>query len=143
MENASKALIIAGSVLITIIVISLSVLVFRNFSESAKEMANMDEQEIASFNSRITPYIGNNISGSQVRALVELVRAIDLKAINQNDNKRVTIKDNNNDVIVGIDNKNKITGDGVKKIATNQYYNVSEVYNRNGLISEITIKKAN
>ena len=57
MENASKALIIAGAILVSILIVSLGVLIFNNFSESAKDMANMDKEEIAAFNSKITPYL--------------------------------------------------------------------------------------
>ena len=55
MENASKALIIAGSILVAILIVSLGVMVFNRFSGTAKEMANMNEQEISAFNSKIQP----------------------------------------------------------------------------------------
>ena len=74
MENASKALIIAGAILISIMIVSLGVLIFNKMGNSAKEAANMDEQEIANFNSKLTPYIGQNISGSQVNALIQLLK---------------------------------------------------------------------
>ena len=58
MENASKALIMAGAILIAILIISLGVYVFNNMSSTAKNSANMDKQEISNFNSKITPYLG-------------------------------------------------------------------------------------
>ena len=83
MENASKALIMAGAVLIAILIISLSVLVYKNFSGSVKDSANMDEQEVANFNSKISPYLGDNVSGSQVNALIQLVVSINNSAIRE------------------------------------------------------------
>ena len=50
MENASKALIMAGAILVAILIVSLGVLIFNNFSKSVKDSANMDEQAIANFN---------------------------------------------------------------------------------------------
>lgn len=85
MENASKALIIAGSILVAIMVISLGVLVFNKMGNSAKESANMDKQEIAAFNSKITPYIGNSISGSQVNALIQYIISVNTSAVNSGD----------------------------------------------------------
>ena len=50
MENASKALIIAGAILVTVMVISLAVAIYTNLGGKAKEAANMDEQEINALN---------------------------------------------------------------------------------------------
>ena len=46
MENASKALIIAGSILISILVISLGVMIFRNMSNTVEKNANLNKQQI-------------------------------------------------------------------------------------------------
>ena len=91
MENASKALIIAGAILISIMIISLGVLLFTRMSSSAKNAANMDEQEIANFNSKITPYLGKSINGSQVNALIQLVISIDQSAVNSGNSSTVEI----------------------------------------------------
>ena len=80
MENASKALILAGSVLIVILIISLAVLIFRNFGENVKRLSNMDETEIANFNSTLTRYIGESIPGSQVNALLEYCLSVNIAA---------------------------------------------------------------
>lgn len=85
MENASKALIIAGAILIAILIISLGVLVFNRFGTAAKEAADLSEQEIAEFNARITPYVGDSIQGSQVNALISLVISIDKSCASKGD----------------------------------------------------------
>ena len=49
MENASKALIIAGAILLSIVLISLGLIVVNRTQNTVKN-ANVDQQEITSFN---------------------------------------------------------------------------------------------
>ena len=72
MENASKALIIAGAILLSIIIISLGIAVVTN-SRSTIDKANVNQQEVETFNSRFEAYVGNDKSPSEVRALVSAV----------------------------------------------------------------------
>ena len=140
MENASKALIIAGSILVSIIVISIGVFVFNKFSGITRNKANLDEQEIATFNEMITPYIGNNISGSQVKALASTVRSIDAKSIANNDlQRRINMHLNTNAVIVNVNGNNVQTNMGA--IPVNHFYNVNCVFGANGYINEIIVEQ--
>lgn len=148
MENASKALIIAGAILISILIISLGVLIFNKMGHSAKQAANMDEQEIASFNSKITPYVGDNISGSQVNALIQLVISIDNSAISSGDLSKtvsITYKSTNNKTNTISVNASKqlkdSVGDATRKVNTGAgiYYKVKAAYGDNGLINSITV----
>lgn len=72
MENASKALIIAGAILLSIIIISLGIAVVTN-SRSTIDKANVNQQEVETFNSRFEAYVGNDKSPSEIRALVSAV----------------------------------------------------------------------
>lgn len=57
MENASKALIMAGGVLIGILIISLAVYLFADFgSTSAQINAQNSQKQITEFNSKFTSY---------------------------------------------------------------------------------------
>ena len=59
MENASKALIMAGGVLIGILIISLAVYLFTDFgSTSAQINAQNSQKQITEFNSKFTAYEG-------------------------------------------------------------------------------------
>lgn len=59
MENASKALIMAGGVLIGILIISLAVYLFVDFgSTSAQINAQNEQKQITEFNSKFTAYEG-------------------------------------------------------------------------------------
>ena len=74
MENASKALIIAGSILVSIVIITLGVMIVNNVRSTINDNSNMSAQEVASYNSKFEAYEGVK-SGTQVRALLETVRS--------------------------------------------------------------------
>ena len=54
MENASKALIMAGSILIAIIIISLGIVVFRKMAGNVENESSLTKEQMASFNSKIS-----------------------------------------------------------------------------------------
>lgn len=57
MENASKALIMAASVLIGVVIISLAVYLYITFSNSANEIGKqMEEGQLQQFNNQFTSY---------------------------------------------------------------------------------------
>ena len=144
MDNASKALIIAGSILVTILVISLGVLVFNQMAPKVREQANLDDQERTAFNSIIKPYLGNSVSGSQVNVLIQKIISIDNKAIAESDNaRRASIYKNSvsdsNAIIMLKSGATTISGTK-QKVPTNTYYEVTGTYDSNGLITTILVK---
>ena len=143
MENASKALIIAGAILVSIMIVSLGVFIFNRMGGTAKEMANMDKQEIATFNSKITPYLGNSISGSQVNALIQYVISNDLACIQSGEtHKAIKITFPGNDAGISVNSSNAMSyGSGLKRVETgaNKYYEVNGTHDSNGLITTITV----
>ena len=72
MENASKALIIAGAILLAIVLVSLGVLVINNARKDLNDK-NMDEASIQAFNKNITQYCGKNKSGTEMNSLMAAV----------------------------------------------------------------------
>ncbi len=61
MENASKALLIAASVLIGLLIISLAVYLFITFgTQSAQMHRQIDENRLGEFNSQFTSYEGKD-----------------------------------------------------------------------------------
>ncbi len=137
MENASKALIMAGAVLIAITLVSIGVLVFTRFSGSVKNNTNLSQQEIQSFNNKLTPYLGENISGSQVNALIQTAVSINYKEIQRNGDTGnfIKITGNGNTYVL-------VTGSTVtsNKVTTGVYYSVVGNYNQTtGLIDSITV----
>ncbi len=84
MENASKALIIAGAILISILLISVGVLIMNstgNTQQSVQE--NADTIAIRTFNSNFTPYEGEDQSASQIRSLISAVKSSNAKSEHQ------------------------------------------------------------
>jgi len=76
MENASKALIIAGAILISILIIGIGMAVI-NATTSVTDStgAAMDKQQLETFNSEYTSYVGDNQRGSLVKTLVDKINA--------------------------------------------------------------------
>ena len=60
MENASKALLMAGGVLLGILILSLGVYLFTSFGGTSSQIHdNIEANQIAQFNSQFTKYVGN------------------------------------------------------------------------------------
>lgn len=72
MENASKALIIAGAILLAILIISLGILIY-NQAAGVVNNNSMSEVETQNFNQKFTQYEGDSVRGSTVRALYQAV----------------------------------------------------------------------
>ena len=70
MENASKALIIAGAILISILIIAIGMYIYTSSTGSINEaISQMDTQEVQAFNSQWTNYEGVQ-TGSQVKSML-------------------------------------------------------------------------
>lgn len=75
MENASKALIIAGAILIAILLISIGIILVNSGKDITETgTAGMSSQKIQTFNSQFTAYEGKK-TGSEVRSLISAVQA--------------------------------------------------------------------
>ena len=72
MENASKALLIAGSILIVIVLVSISILILNSTSEVTDQAQSTSASAaVQSENSTFTKYFGNSIKGAQVKTLIQ------------------------------------------------------------------------
>ena len=72
MENATKALLIAAAVLIAILIISLTLVIYRQ-GANAVSSADLSEAEAAEFNGKFTVFSGSNVPTAKVNALLETV----------------------------------------------------------------------
>lgn len=71
MENASKALLIAGGVLIAILLIALLVKMGDNVSSFAKKNITEKEiEQIEEFNKQYLKFVGQDVYGNEVRNLM-------------------------------------------------------------------------
>ncbi len=119
MENASKALIIAGAILLAILIISLGILIY-NQASGVVTNNSMDEVSIQTFNNKFLQYAGEQ-KGSSVRALVSQVNAS-----NAADNSLGTV-----------------TITGANSVSTGATYNVSvKIDSATGLVNQIDVTSA-
>ena len=71
MENASKALLMAGGILIAIIIIALLAHTFNNLSIFQKTKLTEEEQEqLIAFNEQYTKYVGQYVYGTDVLTIM-------------------------------------------------------------------------
>lgn len=70
MENASKALLIAGGVLLAILIIALGIYIF-NVSRGSSKYDQLETIELQAFNAPFLQYEGRHILGSDVKKLLE------------------------------------------------------------------------
>ena len=147
MENASKALIIAGSILIALVVISLGIVVFNNFKDGAQKNADLTDQEIGDFNSQFTRYSSESIAGSQVNDLIQKVIAVNLASYNEGraDGDRYvnitfpSVSGGEKKIEGSSSGLNEIPPTGfLNKVASNKMYKVELKYSR-GIVTEITV----
>ena len=76
MENASKALIIAGAIILSILIIGLGMFIFQK-ANSATEGADLSSQKVKAYNSVFEQYVGTQ-TGINVKALLDEVRSHNL-----------------------------------------------------------------
>lgn len=70
MENASKALIIAGAILLSILIIAIGMYVYNSAQSTINDsLTKMSSSEKSAFNATFTGYQGNQ-TGSQVKSLI-------------------------------------------------------------------------
>ena len=72
MENASKALIIAGAILLSILLISLGILVYNNAKGTISD-ANLDSEAAQTFNTKISQYCGKKKNSNDMNGLVAAI----------------------------------------------------------------------
>ena len=130
MENASKALIIAGSILVAILLISVAVLIMNSTGDTQRTVEDTAKSTAArSFNAQFTPYEGKNQSAAQVRSLITAVNASN----GADSTHKVTIayaKKNGNDVALA----------SAADLLNTDLYTVSLTYNSTtGYINKVTI----
>lgn len=73
MENASKALIIAGAILLAILIIALGVFIFNKAKSSATNMDDLSNQQVQAHNSTFQNYEGT-INGTGAKDLIDAIR---------------------------------------------------------------------
>lgn len=144
MENASKALIIAASVLVAILIVAMGVTIF-NKAQNSADTTSLDQTEINMFNSKFERYANNQL-GSQVKSLVSFT--ISNASTNKDDPSKlpdislIGNADNNRNKEAISSNTNYVTDLATirNNITSTHTYKVAFDYDTNtGLITKINI----
>lgn len=130
MENASKALIIAGAILISILIIGLSVYIYNNASSTIKR-ANLGSQEAQAQNKQFEEYFRKNVSASEVKDLVSLVRSNNITSTQGQEDKSIAIV---------FDNKFKLPNEVSIEVKAGTTYDVGVVDDETSNEDPITAK---
>ena len=132
MENASKALIIAGAILLSILLISLGIMIFNTAQDTTKN-SGMTQAQVSAFNNKFSKYDGT-IKGSEVRSLIQEVIASNGDDNNKNASRQITINKDNKAIVSGT------TADSSSILTTKSYTVKITEYNADGTIKTMEIK---
>jgi len=129
MDNASKALIIAGAVLIAVMLVSLGVLIYNQANQIVQEQSvQMQGLSVSGFNNLFSVYYGTNKNSATVKSLVEQASSTNRTS----EDHEVTVTGD------GVTNTNlkNITFTPIK----NKTYKIeASEYDANGFVTKITV----
>lgn len=135
MENASKALIIAGAILISILIISFGVIILGQGSDVINS-SNMSDVEITTYNGKFEAYEGDRVAASNVKQLCRIVSTHNTQ--NSDPGKIITVYNGTNGTGTAMVKK-----DGniysVGGITSGSTYKVKCDYNSAGLVDRIYV----
>lgn len=135
MENASKALIIAGAILLSILIISLGIAIF-NQASGVLNNNSMTEVEVSTFNQKFEQYTGDKVRGANVNSLINAVNTNNMSTDDDTKTVKLVTSQDKNGTELG-KNGNSYKKDTIK---TGSTYNVRvEDETTGGLISVISI----
>lgn len=146
MENASKALIIAGAILISILIIAIGMYIYTNSQASiTNATSQMSTQEKAAFNQTWTTYEGQQ-SGSNCKTLIAQILSSNTTNINEED-KLIDLeyqakKDGETETVEPVVDDTKATEMSKAKNAIDNrhtYTVTTDLDGKTGLINKITI----
>lgn len=136
MENASKALLIAGAILIAILLIGIAMMVFGNINGITSIAGQqVDALEIQGFNRQFEQYQGENVSGSNVKTLINNINASNATYA---DDASKQIDSGSGSVITATGTSPKVLSG---TIGTNYRYKVSFGKDASGFINSVTITR--
>ena len=139
MENASKALIIAGAILLAILIIGLGIFIYRQAANTVSD-TGMDQLAIQQFNAQFTQYDSKTVSGGSARALYDTV----VNNNNTDTEKRfvslnLKTADGTKNIVLADTDASKVDG-SKSDIKTSAKYKVKiEPDTKTGLTNKITI----
>ncbi len=144
MENATKALLIAASVLIAIMLITMGVAIYQ-IGNRATEKITLDETTIMAHNNKFTSYEGTNVRGTRVNTLLETV--LNHNQTTEDEGLQVTVYNAEYKEGSNPSDSDKLIGPGDdslsgKKVDTGKTYTVTCIRDKSsGVINSIYVKQ--
>ena len=142
MENASKALIIAGAILLSILIISLGIMVYQNAKNTVGN-ANLNKQEIETFNSQWETYEGTSKTASEVKTMIRAVIASNASEEKAGTNRFVFVTNTGSEdstPVTSYDDQKIKDTKIVDTITNNQTYTIKVAYSK-GLVVSLDYKE--
>lgn len=137
MENATKALIIAGAVAVSLLILSLGMYFYKQ-ATSGVNLDKLSQAQKDEFNQDFTKYEGNSVAGMNVNELIQKVIRSNTDEVAEESGKYITLKVDNNVYAEVKDGAANSTN--VKKVLSGYTYKVVvEDKGGHGLIDTITI----
>ena len=137
MENASKALIIAGAILLSILIISLGIMVYNN-AKNTVGSANLNKQEIETFNSQWETYQGQNKTASEVKTMIRAVIASNASETKAGTNRYVTVtKGSTAKTTKTTSQPTNISVPSATELPNSSTYTINIGYSTDGLVVDI------
>ena len=139
MENASKALIIAGAILLSILIIGLGMFIYQQ-AAGAIDGANLDPQKANAYNQEFTNYAGT-ISGANARSLYSVIASHN-RSYTDDYSQQVTLTIDGGE----LDESTIFEPDAAPTMPSNtlkagQTYHVTFQYNKSGYITKCNIQR--
>ena len=136
MDNASKALIMAGAILIAVALVSLGVYLYQSAASKVNDgTRQVDASQMLMLNQEIEKFEGK-IKGSEVKQLIRLINADNANEVYPND---LVIKTGSGDWDKDANDDFKADSATVRD-STN--YDVTIQYDTDGWVSGVTINKS-
>lgn len=95
MENASKALLIAGAILICILLIAIGMYIYNSANATVDSaVSQMSQQEKDIYNAKVKSYLGDTVKGSEVKSMIDNIISMNQENVGKS-GKFISIEVNN------------------------------------------------
>lgn len=136
MENATKALIMAATVLIAVLILALGVYLFRDYSEVArKNEERQSAQSLVQYNTKIEKYVDKTLSIQDVLTIANLAKDYN----ERKSDKGMEVRLNGVDLLSRIQQRNYDWTDLLNDNNNNEYKISSIDKDANGIIYRVII----
>lgn len=142
MENASKALLIAGAILIAIVLISIGMMILSSSQDVLDSVGDQTtSQAVTTFNTTFTAYQGTQ-KGSAIRSLLQTVSSNNATNTSTSEHIiNVIINSSKGESLASTNNSTELLQAAANIVSSAKYKVVMSAVDSEGYITEITITR--